>query len=389
MSPILGEPRGVALPMALLSLLLLTSLSLAIVSLAQTEPTIASNHLLAVRARALAESGIERALWALTNATVPDGFGGTGDGPNVVIAATAASPYDGSAFVTVGSAGGFRLTVTGADPNRRLARSIGWSPTEDRADPRAKSRSELTATLVRVRNLAREVPCALCVASALSLTSSVVDARGSETTDCGAKVGATAATSLELRSGTRIFGAGAPDDSPSSVEGRDWRRHQAFTVGLARDDLETLKSVAILRGTYVRPPSDARIELSGLPSGVVFVDSPAGTHAVSATNLANVAVGPRFAAATPFRGWLVVNGDVTLEAGADIEGLVYAANGLVTEGPATVTGAIVVRQALGASGVAAVDLSVRFDCAAARGSGLLPSGWFVRLGSYCDEPGGC
>src|SRR5207244_11412723 len=46
------DERGLALPMAVLLLLVLTSLMLAFVSLAQTEPMIAKNNLLATQARA-------------------------------------------------------------------------------------------------------------------------------------------------------------------------------------------------------------------------------------------------------------------------------------------------------------------------------------------------
>src|SRR3989454_12348627 len=62
--------RGLALPMAVLLLLVLTSLMLAFVSLAQTEPMIAKNHLLATQARAQAEAGFERAVWALSQCAI-------------------------------------------------------------------------------------------------------------------------------------------------------------------------------------------------------------------------------------------------------------------------------------------------------------------------------
>src|SRR5918994_1027213 len=173
-----GE-RGIALPMALLTLLLFSSLSLALASLAQTEPTIARNHLLAARARVMAESGIERVLWALSQPTAAGAFGGAGTPPNVTLAAVASPPYDGSAFVAASPAGGFRLTVTGSDPNLRAVRSRGVVPTDDPDDLRAKSRSEVVATLARVRNVAHDLPCVLCAGSPIAVGAVVVDARGS------------------------------------------------------------------------------------------------------------------------------------------------------------------------------------------------------------------
>jgi hypothetical protein len=381
----IGE-RGVALPMALMTLLLLSTLALAFAALAQSEPTIAANHRRTAQAHAFADSGIERALWALTHATATHGFGGDGATPNVTIGATAGPPYDGSEFLEVGPAGGFHLTVSGTDPNLRVARVVGWAPTSNPADPRTKARSEVMVTLAHVRNLAREAPCALCAGGALTLTTSVVDARGSESTDCSGKVAAASAGPLVLGAGTRAYGFGAPDTEPN-LEGRDWRQHGAPAWSLRPDDLATLKSLAIERGTYVRPPSEARMSLAGVSSGLVFVDTPAGT-AITPTNVANVAIGPALAAQPPFRGWLIVNGNVVLESGADVDGLLYATNTIVTEGPAAIDGAALGQQALGVA-MSVSDLTVRFDCALARGAGRLPSGWFMRAGTYCDGTAGC
>src|SRR5262245_44216483 len=121
------DQRGIALPMAMLTLLALTTLSLAFVALAQTEPTIAANHLRASQAHAMAESAIERAVWALTHALEPGGIGGTGTPPNVAPATAASSPYDGSTFLAFGRTGGARVSVTGAGPAIRTVRAFGWS----------------------------------------------------------------------------------------------------------------------------------------------------------------------------------------------------------------------------------------------------------------------
>lgn len=361
--------------MSLMTLVMFASLSVALVSLAQMEPTIAANHLRSAQAHAMADSGLERALWALTHAIVPDGFGGTGEAPNVTIAPNPAPPYDGARFIALGPTGGFQLTVAGADPNLRVARAVGWTPTNDPGDPRTKSRAEVTATLVRVRNLARELTCALCIRSAVTLTASRVDARGGETTDCGAKV-AVAATGPVTH------------DAATEIDG-DWRQESTFGFLLSSDDVDTLRALAIQRGTYVRPASDARVEPIGVTPGLVFVDTPAAPNALSAANVANVAVGPGFAATAPFRGWLVVMGNIALTAGADLDGLVYAANAVTTEGPADVAGAVVAQHALGTASATLSALSVRFDCTLARGTGHLPRGWFVRPGTYCDGTAGC
>jgi hypothetical protein len=54
-----------------------------------------------------------------------------------------------------------------------------------------------------------------------------------------------------------------------------------------------------------------------------------------------------------------------------------------------VTGILIAGQALGASSLTLGSVTIVFDCAAARASELLPSGWFVRPGSYCDRATNC
>ncbi|MEK7838438.1 MAG: PilX N-terminal domain-containing pilus assembly protein, partial [candidate division NC10 bacterium] len=86
---ILSGQRGIALPMALIALLILTALVVAFSVLSTSEPTIAANHLRVAQARALAEAGVERAVWALTNSTATGGL--LDPLPSPVPA-----PYDGS-----------------------------------------------------------------------------------------------------------------------------------------------------------------------------------------------------------------------------------------------------------------------------------------------------
>ena len=57
--------RGIAMPMALIVLMILTALMAAFAVLATSEPQIAANQEASAQARALAESGVSRVLWAL------------------------------------------------------------------------------------------------------------------------------------------------------------------------------------------------------------------------------------------------------------------------------------------------------------------------------------
>src|SRR5207245_7028043 len=70
------DEQGIAFPMALIVMAILGALMAAFAVLATSEPQIASNQMHSVQARALAESGVARALWALTQgeaSTPPSG----------------------------------------------------------------------------------------------------------------------------------------------------------------------------------------------------------------------------------------------------------------------------------------------------------------------------
>src|SRR5215470_10374493 len=102
--------RGVALPMALGTLVVLTTLMLAFAVLSQTEPVIAANQLRVSQARAQAESGFEYAVWALGAGNVPAPPAGTIANP--MPSSPAPAPFNGTVFKSAGTTGGFLVTVT-------------------------------------------------------------------------------------------------------------------------------------------------------------------------------------------------------------------------------------------------------------------------------------
>ena len=127
--PITDE-RGIAFPMAMIVLTVLMALMAAFAFLATSEPQIAANHMASVQARSLAESGLERALWALTQGEASPAPAGTlvnSGPPNYTIAIV--SPYDGSTFVSMSSAGGFKVTVSELTPpviNQKVVTAVGF-----------------------------------------------------------------------------------------------------------------------------------------------------------------------------------------------------------------------------------------------------------------------
>src|SRR5258708_19311172 len=96
-----GPEDGIALPMTLIILTLLTALTVAFLAFSATEPVIAMNQMTNAQARAIAESGIERALWALTKGTLAPGTLGSLPDP---LPALVPAPYTGSHYVAMAPA---------------------------------------------------------------------------------------------------------------------------------------------------------------------------------------------------------------------------------------------------------------------------------------------
>src|SRR5512145_1869139 len=104
----LGNERGVALPMAMMTLVLLTTLMLAFAAMSQTEPLIAGNQHRVSQARAQAESGLEHAAWALSTGNVlPGNAVPAGAIANPMPSSPAAAPFDGATFTVNGVTGGY------------------------------------------------------------------------------------------------------------------------------------------------------------------------------------------------------------------------------------------------------------------------------------------
>ena len=146
---LLGNQGGVAVPLALITLLVLASLLLELSAMSATEPSIAANQLRSAQAAALADAGLERAIWALAHP-------GSAQGLADPLPALIPPPYDGSLLVPITAEGvergGFRLTVApGGGGNERDIVAVGWTPTGDPVDARAKAHHRLVATIMRIR----------------------------------------------------------------------------------------------------------------------------------------------------------------------------------------------------------------------------------------------
>jgi hypothetical protein len=383
--------RGVALPVALVTLAILSALMMALATLSASEPEIANNHLQSARARTFAESGLERALWALNNAAEPGGLSDP-------LPSTLPPDYGGSRFTWVervaGSPqGGFRLTVTGAasgSPWERDITSVGFTPN----DLRPRAVKKLRATAMRIRPF--RAPCAVCVNGALRIDgNSTVDARPGPSAvpgtarhcaDGPAPMGAMTAKQTEDGVGSRVFGAG--NDIPNEAADRQaFAPAPSFAFQLTPAETAALKALAQSARTYYR--GGVRFGVGNpLPQGLVFVDTTTGTPLTATTPEAEIAR-VTIEAGPPWRGWLVVAGSLLVEGDARLEGMLYAQNDLALRG-GDVHGAVVAEERKAtASSIApgpAGQVSVTYDCGAIDAVAI-PKGWLVQNGSYREVEG--
>ncbi len=349
-----GGERGVALPMALLSLVILSALIAGFSIMSAIEPTIANNQLAVAQARALAEAGVERALWALSNPADVQGIPATFTTPP--------SPYDGGQLVPVAAGahtvGGFRVTVAnGPTAYERHITAVGFVPNDTAAAGR-RAIQKITVTALNPQLIVKDPPAALSVRGELRASGSLrVDSRTDQS--CGPKVGTLARgeTSLEGASadirgaggdGTatnRITDAGgdvipaAPGDIVKNTSGAVFDR-----FSLSDADLNALRAFAKARGTYLQ--GAVRFgPRNRMPDGIIVVDAVG--RGVLPSELASVAIDAG-APADPsgvWRGWLIVNGSLAVDGEVQLQGFVYTQGTLDARAPGAVglSGAMVSR----------------------------------------------
>lgn len=391
-SPIPGplqDQRGAVLPVALLSLLVLSVVLIGLAALSGQEPLIASNHVMIVQAQALAEAGLELALWALTTPESPDG---------IPWSARAAAPYDGSTFIGVvtepgGVLGGFRLTVSGEGDRQREVTAVGLVPGD--FGPLGRARQDISATLIRLRFPGP--PAGLTVRGDLTIGDGVtIDARADG--GCGDRAGTWSAGVTTVGTGALVHGRAGDASIPN--EPADIRQLQpagAFDeLAFSAAELQALKAVARVRGTYYQGAVtfDASRQI---PDGVIFVDTESGqpiTDATAPADLAAVRIGDgATGAGGSFRGWIIVNGSLSVGGDVTLQGLTYVADRLSQTGTARLVGAAMaghVRSTAPSVVEArpAGEAAMAWSCEAGRtGGGRIPQRWMVKPGSYREAAG--
>lgn len=387
---ILNE-RGVAFPMALIVVAILSALMAAFAVLSMSEPQIGSNQLASAQARALAESGIERALWALTKGESTPGAPGAIANP---LPSPVPAPYDGSQFVQVGATGGFFVTVApGAQANERIVTSVGYVPDNTRPIAVKKIRTVVT----RVKWL--DPPCAVCAGGeepAGFLTElrigGTANIFANDTTAYCSGVTPTAAAASRgpiMTNGTPSIIA--PPGGQALLQNVPAASFTSFLFSDA--DIAVLKSLARARGTYYQGSQDWT---SPPPNGIVFVDTLSGnpfTNSSPASDQITVDMHGNWTQG--WSGWLIVAGSVQINGEITLSGLVYAQNDLTFHGlgSGSLTGAMIStnRKDVSSTNIDAEDTGnapIRYDCKKVRnGGGAITQNWFVKPGTY-QEPSG-
>jgi len=392
----LADQRGIALPMAMLALMLLLTLVVGFTILSSTEPVIANNQLMVAQARALAEAAMERAIWGLNNPADAQGI------PNPLVGA-APAPYDASQLLTVGyngiNIGGFRVTVTnGGAANERNVTADGWAP-NDTASQRAKQR--ITVTLAKIRFL--DPPAGLTVRGDIGASgNSLVDARGD--ISCGNKQGSWSMGVTQISGAATIYGAdgnNTANQAGDAFQNVPNANFNPFTY--SNSELDALKALAKANGTYyqgtVTFDSSQRI-----PNGIVYVDTVSGNDidangpgTTPTSDFAQVDIHGN-APADPsgiFSGWLIVAGSLSIAGNVQMHGMIYALNDLSYTGTGTgqIDGAVITQNVRDSTSTvidtnAGGNAKIIYNCNYAKtGGGQIPQGFRIKAGTYKEVSG--
>jgi hypothetical protein len=392
-----GERRGSALPLAMMVLVLVTSLTTAFLGLSATEPMIAANLKGGDQALALAEAAVERARWALANPAAP-ASGLSSPLPNPVPA-----PY-GSQLVPFGP-GVYQVAVTGgATANERNIVAVGSILRDGAALPGAPPIPQADLFAQRVVQVVvsgsgtalfgtMNPPGALTVGGSVQMSGNTAINGNSST--CGSKTGVTITTGQTISTSGNASILGTPATStisPSQFQG----------VIPSMNDLASLKALAQSHGTYINPTGSS-MSLS-LSNGLTFIDTINGqalsnpfNPSIDASKLVSVSVSGNNSGS----GWLVVMGSLQMSGTSSYTGLIFALNDFQASGNTHITGALISQNAVDA--IATVidtqtsgNSSVSYDCAAiANGGGALsslvsevPPSYGVKAGTWKSCPVG-
>ena len=388
--------RGIALPMALLTMLILSALIVAFSMMAASEPVLANNQLQVAQARAVAESGIERAIWALNNPADANGI------PNPLVAP--AAPFDGSTAVPVMlngvQIGVFTVTVTnGAAANQRNIVATGWTPTNTGPGPKVKQKIQVTVFQTRFLG----PPSALTVRGEIDAGGhALIDSRSD--TSCGAKVGTYSKGATTTGGSAAIYGADGNNVKNQVGDMTQNAPDESFIpYTYSSDELDAFKTLAKANGTYYRGTLSFNSS-NRMPNGIIYVDTVSGQNIDK--NGANTTPTSDFAsldihgnapadASGIFSGMLIVAGSLSISGNFQMHGMIYLLNDFTYMGTGNgqIVGAVL-SQNIRDTSATSIDTdtggnsTIIWNCSYAKtGGGQLPQTFTISPGTYKEISG--
>ena len=385
-----GSEAGIALPMTLILMMLVTALTVAFLAFTSAEPVIASNQMANAQARAIAESGVERALWALTKGEADPAANGALVDP---LPDPVPAPYNGS-YVAVG-VGGFKVTVTnGPAANERTITSLGYVPSD--TNPVAIKKIQTVVTKVKFL----DPPCAVCaggeapngLATQIRVGGSAsISAANTGSNYCNGvtpQAAAYSSGSITTNGNPNLAG---PSGGSAMATGMSQAAMQNFLFTDA--DIAMLKAMAKANGTYYQ---GNQTWTSPPPNGLIFVDTPSGNPLTAnppSSDLITVDIHGNWSQG--WNGWMIVAGTISISGNTTLSGLIYAQNDVDLHGAGggSITGAVISTNRVDSqsTNVDTEDVGnapITYNCRRVRdGGGFIPQGWFVKPGTYRDAPG--
>jgi len=264
------------MPLAMIMLVVMTGLMVSFAVLARSEPTIAGNQMATAQALRLADSGVQRAIWALNNPANGNGIDST---TMTYGGASAGGNYDGAHYVSLGTTGGFTVLVQWQNPTNgtweRTVTAVGWTPSNGDA---LNSHRKIQAILQKGVVPPLDPPCVVCVAGEMQVNGSSADFIAN-TNGCP--------------------GSTPPQFAIQSVQAVQYNAHPNFTgygtsgtsalntttntsqFKYTADALAQFKAYAQAKGTYYTGA------VTSLPTGpgphVVFIDTTDGSTFTNST----------------------------------------------------------------------------------------------------------
>jgi len=384
-------------------MLILSALIIAFSMMAASEPVLANNQLQVAQARAVAESGVQRAIWALnTNAAgITDSF------------VPAVAPYDNSVAipVTVNGAqiGVFTVAVTptpGATLNEWNITATGWTPTNIGSGPKVKQVIQVTVFKIGLGNL----PSPLTVRGEINVGGNArIDSRSDTDSKCGgAKKGTLSRDSTPPPGGNaQIYGAG---DSVANQPGDDIVQNVPDATfnnwTYSNAELDALKALAKQNGTYYQGTQTFNASNKLPKNGIVFVDTVSGQNidkngagTTPTSDFAQVAVHgnsePNADTDGIFKGMLIVAGSLSISGTFQMRGVVYVLNDFtyMGTGAGQITGAVMSQNVRDVSATS-IDTdtggnsTIIWNCRDVRSAGgTMPPTFIIEKGSYKEISG--